>query len=92
MYVYIYIYVYLELNYFTVCLPLTQHCKSTILQFKKTKRSKSKPGSNVSHDPLPPHCVLLLTCSELVPAPQPLLFRLQAACHLYQPLLSARTE
>ena len=34
-YIYIYIYIYIKLNHFAVHLKLTQHCKSTILQYKK---------------------------------------------------------
>ena len=36
MYIYIYIYIclYKRLNHFTVHLKLTQHCKSTMLQYK----------------------------------------------------------
>ena len=34
VYVYIYIYIYIRLNHFTVHLELTQHCKSTMLQYK----------------------------------------------------------
>ena len=32
-------YIYISLNHFAVHLKLTQHCKSTILQFKKKKRA-----------------------------------------------------
>ena len=38
IYIYIYvihIFIYIKLNHFTVHLKLTQHCKSTMLQFKK---------------------------------------------------------
>ena len=31
----VYIYIYVELNHFAVHQKLTQHCKLTILQFKK---------------------------------------------------------
>ena len=34
VYIYIYIYIYKRLNHFTVHLELTQHCKSTMLQYK----------------------------------------------------------
>ena len=33
-----YIYTYISLNHFAVHQKLTQHCKSTILQFKKKTR------------------------------------------------------
>ena len=37
------IYVYAQLNHFAVHLKLTQHCKSTIFQYKiKTKKNKMK--------------------------------------------------
>ena len=43
IYVYIYIlYMYIKLNHFTIHLKLTQHCKSTILQFKKLKKKEIK--------------------------------------------------
>ena len=29
-----YIYIYVKLSHFAVCLKLTQHCKSTVLQYK----------------------------------------------------------
>ena len=35
---YIYIYIYIFMNHFAVHLKLAQHCKSTILQFKKAVR------------------------------------------------------
>ena len=35
--IYIYIYIYTHMNHFDVHLKLTQHCKSTIHQFKKLK-------------------------------------------------------
>ena len=35
IYIYIHTYIYIKLNHFAVCQKLTQHCKSTILQFLK---------------------------------------------------------
>ena len=35
IYIYTHTYIYIRLNYFAVHQKLTQHCKSTILQFKK---------------------------------------------------------
>ena len=35
-----YIYVYVKLSHFAVCLKLTQHCKSTVLQYKITIKLK----------------------------------------------------
>ena len=38
-----YIYIYIKLNHFAVYLKLTQHCKSTILQYKiKINKKRSK--------------------------------------------------
>ena len=34
---YIYIYIYIKLNHFAVHVKVTQHCKSTILQYKIKK-------------------------------------------------------
>ena len=34
VYIYVYIYMYKRLNHLTVHLKLTQHCKSTMLQYK----------------------------------------------------------
>ena len=39
---YIYIYIYISLNYCVEHLKLTQHCKSTILQFKKRQKKNLK--------------------------------------------------
>ena len=38
--IYRYIHIYVYLNHFAVHLKLTQHCKSTILQFKKRRREQ----------------------------------------------------
>ena len=38
-----YIYVYGKLSYFAVCLKLTQHCKSTVLQYKIKIKLKKNP-------------------------------------------------
>ena len=41
----VYIYIYITES-FAVHLKLTQHCKSTILQFKKSKKRKSQQSIN----------------------------------------------
>ena len=40
VYIYIYIYIYIYTNYFAVQQKLTQHCKSTTLQYNKLKKKK----------------------------------------------------
>ena len=45
-YIYIYIYIYIYVSHcFTVCLKLTQHYKSTVLQFKNSfcSNTQKKP-------------------------------------------------
>ena len=41
---YIYIYIYKYTNHFAVQKKLTQHCKSTILRFRKTLQTRSLQG------------------------------------------------
>ena len=43
-YIYIYIYIYKYTNHFAVQKKLTQHCKSTILRFRKTLQTRSLQG------------------------------------------------
>ena len=40
IYVYVYMCIYMYMNHFAVHHKLTQHCKSTILQFKKKKQAE----------------------------------------------------
>ena len=45
------VYIYVQLNHFAVHLKLTQHCKPTILQFKKRCRVKTTLEQSMFHVP-----------------------------------------
>ena len=52
--------IYIKLNHFAVNLKVTQHCKPTILQFKKRKKIRNRQESSLSHN----RVVVILPHSE----------------------------